>query len=57
MSEAVNLAYGLARKGDYVLLSPGATSFGSFLNEFDRGGQFVDAVNKLKLKLKRKTKA
>lgn len=29
-----------ATKGDFVLLSPGATSFAQFKNEFDRGDQF-----------------
>lgn len=30
-----------------VLLSPGFTSFGMFLNEFDRGNRFVELVNGL----------
>jgi UDP-N-acetylmuramoylalanine--D-glutamate ligase len=30
-----------------VLLSPGCASFGMFLNEFDRGRQFVDLVKGL----------
>lgn len=30
--------------GDAVVFSPGATSFGLFKNEFDRGNQFRDAV-------------
>ncbi|PIR58012.1 MAG: UDP-N-acetylmuramoyl-L-alanine--D-glutamate ligase [Parcubacteria group bacterium CG10_big_fil_rev_8_21_14_0_10_38_31] len=47
MSEAVHLAEGLAKKGDIVLLSPGAASFGLFKNEFDRGKQFVREVKKL----------
>jgi len=47
MKESVILARKRATKGDYVLLSPGATSFGLFLNEFDRGNQFVSAVKKL----------
>jgi len=47
MQEAVRTAYKIARRGDYVVLSPGAASFGLFLNEFDRGDQFVDAVRKL----------
>ena len=48
MKEAVKTAYRLARKGDYIILSPGAASFGLFLNEFDRGKQFLKAVKKLK---------
>jgi len=30
--------------GDIVVFSPGATSFGLFLNEFDRGNKFRAAV-------------
>jgi UDP-N-acetylmuramoylalanine--D-glutamate ligase len=30
--------------GDAVVFSPGATSFGMFLNEFDRGNKFREAV-------------
>ncbi len=48
IKEAVKTAYRLARKGDWILLSPGAASFGLFLNEFDRGEQFVNTVHKLK---------
>ncbi|MFW0862299.1 MAG: UDP-N-acetylmuramoyl-L-alanine--D-glutamate ligase [Candidatus Komeilibacteria bacterium] len=48
MPEAVKTAKDKARYGDIVLLSPGATSFGSFVNEFDRGDQFIKAVKKLK---------
>ncbi len=44
MIEAVTLATQVARKGDVVLLSPGAASFGLFQNEFDRGDQFRRAV-------------
>lgn len=47
MSEAVTQASRLARAGDIVLLSPGATSFGIFQNEFDRGEQFRQAVHAL----------
>ncbi len=47
MAEAVDAAYGMAEKGDYIVLSPGATSFGLFLNEFDRGDRFVHAVKEL----------
>jgi len=48
MKEAVDTARDFARKGDTVLLSPGAASFGVFKNEFDRGDQFVKLVRKLK---------
>lgn len=48
MEEAVLLARTKSEKGDIVLLSPGAASFGLFLNEFDRGDKFRDAVKKLK---------
>lgn len=44
---AVLRASGLAIAGDVVLLSPGAASFGVFLNEFDRGDKFKAAVNAL----------
>lgn len=47
MAEAVAAAYRMAEKGDYILLSPGAASFGLFLNEFDRGFQFQKAVKRL----------
>ena len=48
MQDAVKKAWKVAQRGDIVLLSPGAASFGLFLNEFDRGKKFVDAVRKLK---------
>jgi len=48
MPQAFEEAQKAAKKGDIVLLSPGATSFGIFKNEFDRGDQFVDLVNSLK---------
>lgn len=44
MPEAVKKAALLAKKGDFVILSPGAASFGLFANEFDRGEKFVKAV-------------
>ena len=47
MAQAVSMAHTLGAKGDYVLLSPGAASFGLFSNEFDRGDQFVEAVKGL----------
>ena len=40
MKKAMEIAKANAKKGDVVLLSPGAASFGVFKNEFDRGEQF-----------------
>lgn len=48
MKDAFKMATASAIKGDVVLLSPGAASFGIFKNEFDRGDQFVKLVKKLK---------
>ena len=48
MKEAVTLAYKNSQKGDMVILSPGAASFGLFQNEFDRGRKFVQEVLKLR---------
>jgi len=48
MPNAFNQAQALAQKGDTILLSPGAASFGVFKNEFDRGDQFVKLVKKIK---------
>lgn len=47
MKEAVELARQEAQEGDVVLLSPGASSFGLFVNEFDRGDQFREIVKSL----------
>ncbi len=47
MPHAVRAAWSSAVSGDIVLLSPGATSFGLFLNEFDRGTQFARIVQSL----------
>jgi len=47
MAEAVKRASEIAQPGDVVLLSPGATSFGSFKNEFDRGNRFKAAIQNL----------
>lgn len=48
MKEAVESALKMAHKGDIILLSPGAASFGLFKNEFDRGDQFNKIVKHLK---------
>lgn len=47
MKDAVRFAQSHAQRGDSVLLSPGAASFGIFKNEYDRGDQFVRLVKKL----------
>lgn len=47
MDQAVRDACELADRGDTVLLSPGFASFGLFKNEFDRGDQFMDAVDRI----------
>lgn len=47
MNEAVTVAARIAQSGDIVILSPGATSFGLFLHEFDRGDAFIEAVRSL----------
>ncbi|GHO72938.1 UDP-N-acetylmuramoylalanine--D-glutamate ligase [Ktedonobacter sp. SOSP1-85] len=39
--QAIDAALALTRPGDVLLFSPGFTSFGMFLNEFDRGDKFV----------------
>jgi UDP-N-acetylmuramoylalanine--D-glutamate ligase len=44
---AMDKAVSLTRPGDTLLLSPGCTSFGMFLNEFDRGNRFVAYVRAL----------
>lgn len=44
---AMDKAVSLTRPGDILLFSPGFTSFGMFLNEFDRGDAFVAYVNAL----------
>jgi UDP-N-acetylmuramoylalanine--D-glutamate ligase len=43
MNEAFASACAAAGHGDTILLSPGATSFGIFKNEYDRGDQFREA--------------
>ncbi len=44
---AVHSALETAAAGDVVVLSPGCASFGMFLNEFDRGHKWKDAVLRL----------
>ncbi len=48
MKKAFKKAKKFAKKGDIILLSPGAASFGVFKNEYDRGEQFVKLVKQLK---------
>ena len=48
VTQALDTAVSLTRRGDVLLFSPGFTSFGMFLNEFDRGDQFVAYVRRLK---------
>ncbi len=45
--QALDTSLALVRPGDTLLFSPGFTSFGMFLNEFDRGDQFVAYVRAL----------
>ncbi|MBU3934912.1 UDP-N-acetylmuramoyl-L-alanine--D-glutamate ligase [Patescibacteria group bacterium] len=47
METAVRKSSQIAKKGDIVLLSPGAASFNLFKNEFDRGDQFIKYVKKI----------
>ncbi|MDO8573058.1 MAG: UDP-N-acetylmuramoyl-L-alanine--D-glutamate ligase [bacterium] len=47
MKDAIRFTHVHARRGDTVLLSPGAASFGIFKNEYDRGDQFNKLVSKL----------
>lgn len=45
---ALDAAVALTRPGDTLLFSPGFTSFGMFLNEFDRGEQFIAYIERLR---------
>ncbi len=47
LTEAVNLAYKKATAGTNIILSPSATSFGMFQNEFERGQVFRQAIKNL----------
>ena len=44
---ALDTALSFTQAGDVLLFSPGFTSFGMFLNEFDRGNKFVVYVLRL----------
>jgi UDP-N-acetylmuramoylalanine--D-glutamate ligase len=44
---AIKAALAAAKKGDILLESPGCTSFGMFINEFDRGNQFKKIIASL----------
>ena len=47
MSQAVKMAYKIAKRNDSVLLSPACASFDLFKNYQDRGDQFKKEVKKL----------
>lgn len=47
LDPAIEAAIAAARSGDTVLLSPGCTSFGMFLHEFDRGKKFKERARTL----------
>ncbi len=47
MQAATKTAYEESIPGTIILLSPGATSFGMFQNEFDRGNSFRQSVSSL----------
>lgn len=47
LSDLVKAASSTAETGDVVVFSPGATSFGMFNNEFDRGNKFRETVRTL----------
>ncbi len=48
LKEAVDLAFGLAQDGDYILFSPASSSLDQFRNFEERGDTFKRYVNELK---------
>jgi UDP-N-acetylmuramoylalanine--D-glutamate ligase len=46
LESAANAALDAAVPGDTVVLSPGCTSFGMFMNEFERGSKWKETVRK-----------
>lgn len=48
LQEAIEAGQRNAQPGDAILLSPGAASFGMFVNEFERGDRFREIVQNLK---------
>jgi UDP-N-acetylmuramoylalanine--D-glutamate ligase len=47
LEEALREAVASAKSGEVILFSPGCTSFGMFLNEFDRGRKFKALAAKI----------
>ena len=47
LDKAINAVLERSVPGDNVVLSPGCTSFGMFLNEFDRGRKWKEGVRRL----------
>lgn len=50
LKEAVEAAYGVAREGDIVLMSPACASFDRYKNFMERGNAFKELVGELKEK-------
>ena len=48
LERALNCAVEKAETGGIVALSPGCASFGMFLNEFDRGNKWKEAVRRIR---------
>lgn len=47
LKKALDDSVKAAKPGDSIILSPACTSFGMFLNEFDRGNKFKELVSEL----------